>query len=89
MGLMEQATEARARAPASFEVYAHNWPVVATWCATWQQWLRGPGGERTGLDWAQVRAVLELDRTPRRQWPAILAGLRIMQSEALEAMASS
>ena len=86
MGLPEQAAQARSRAPGSFEVFDHNWPTVMLWCATWRQWLRAPDGQRIGLDWTQVESAARLSHQPRRLWPDIFNGLRIMQDAALDAL---
>lgn len=65
--------------------------MFTAWSATWRQWRWISGGMgrpvRDGLDWQQVQSALELGGVNREDWPGIFSGLRVMQAEALEALA--
>lgn len=90
-GQPELAAEARARHSRereAFGVYPWHWRTVRIWRAVWRQWRWVAGGmaapQRDGLDWCQVRAVVELSVADRAEWPGILEGLQVMQDAALE-----
>lgn len=57
------------------------------WVDLWPRWrvVSGKDGtRRQGLDLDQVKAALQLDGIPRREWRGIYAGLLEMENVALE-----
>ncbi|MCL4759771.1 MAG: DUF1799 domain-containing protein [Rhodocyclaceae bacterium] len=72
-------------------MYACNWPAYELWAQTWRQWrwvsAGMAGAVRAGLDWCQVEAVMRMRGIGRRERPALLLALRVMESAAIEEMA--
>jgi hypothetical protein len=76
-------------APTPVEVYAHNGLALQVWADVWNQWrwISGMVTMRIGLDWTQVEAVMRMRAIPRGEHMSLLSALRIMESEALAALA--
>lgn len=70
---------------AEFGVWPENWPAVELFAAVSTQWRVGMAGA-TGLDYAAVRAAMEMQGVPPADWPARFGEVRIMERAALEVM---
>lgn len=85
---MELSPEAiahlQAQRPADLEVWPENWKSVETFmlCAT--QWRYFPMGGAQGLDYASVRAVLQMHGVLDQS--AALHDMRLLEHGALAAM---
>lgn len=60
------------------EVLECNWNAVAVFLHCEPQWLGGMGAFRLGIAAAEVRAAALMLRTPRTEWPQLLADVRFM-----------
>jgi hypothetical protein len=58
---------------------------VNTFIAAATQWRTGMAGP-TGLDYSAMPTVMRLTGVPRKEWPQVFDGLRLMEDAALEAM---
>ncbi|MDO8932073.1 MAG: DUF1799 domain-containing protein [Rhodocyclaceae bacterium] len=70
-------------------MFPDNWATVLLWVDLWPRWRMTAdmdGTRRQALDLDQVRAALQLDGIPRREWRGIYAGLLEMESVALGAL---
>ena len=74
----------KSQRPADFEVWPENWEPLETFmlCAT--QWRYFPMGGAQGLDYAAVRAVLQMHGVLDQS--AALLDLRLLECGALAAM---
>lgn len=46
-------------------------------------WRHGALGQLIGLDFPQVMAIMRMSGIPRKDWPEILDGLRVVESEII------
>ena len=68
----------------AFPVWPENWPAVQAFLSVQTQWAIGMSGGPTGLDYARVRAGLELAGVEAT--PELFQKLRILESAALAAI---
>ena len=68
------------------EVWPENWQALETFSALQTQWRIGMGGP-TGLDYAVLPAVMDLQHIPAPDRPALFDSLRVMEAEALRVFA--
>ena len=61
-----------------------NWDTLKSFSACQTQWHHGPGGHRTGLDYAGCRAAVA---GIRLSWREVFEGLRLMEAESLRVSA--
>lgn len=69
------------------EVWADNWDTVRVFCSLGTQWRVAAGMAGLvwlGLDYATIPPVLRLMAIPRRDWPELFEGLRVMERSAAE-----
>ncbi|ULJ64177.1 DUF1799 domain-containing protein [Wielerella bovis] len=67
------------------EIWACNWEAVLLFGAVCTQWRVAFGGA-TGLDYAAVKAVMDMRDIARERQPEILCDIQIMELEALAVM---
>lgn len=65
------------------EVWAENVPAFDLFVAVRTQWRVGMAGP-SGLDYAGVRACMDLLGTPEGERPRLFADLQVMEAAALE-----
>lgn len=70
------------------EIYPCNWPAVRLFVRVMRSWRVasvGAGGlTYLGLDYGEVRAVLDLMREPPEAWPELFEDLRVLEAVALK-----
>lgn len=67
------------------EVWPDNWPAVELFVDLDTQWRRaGMAGERTGLDYTALPAVLGIRAIPKKKWPSLFDDLRVMEVAVLD-----
>ena len=65
------------------EVWPENWAAVEAFLAVETQWRISPAGGLLGLDYAGVRAALDLLEVPGQR--ALFVDLQVMERAAIEA----
>ncbi|HDS1711354.1 DUF1799 domain-containing protein [Pseudomonas sp. SbB1] len=70
------------------EVWPDAWPAFCLFEALGTQWRLGPGGP-SGLDYAAIPGTAKILGLKRRELPRVFHDLRIMEGEALAAMAET
>lgn len=76
----------RADIESDISVWAINWPALQVFNAMSTQWRQGFGGP-TGLDYGVLPAVMDLAGIEPEQRAEVFADVRVMEREALQAMA--
>lgn len=69
-----------------FAVWPENWPPVLLFNALATQWRLTPMGQRAGLDYAAIPALLRLKGVPRADWPDLFDALQVIEREFLKAV---
>lgn len=78
---------ARTPAPPDFEIHDDNWNSFQIFTGLKTQWNIVAGFDRpyyTGLDYSAIDAFFNLLAIPKKQRPALLADIQIMEQAALE-----
>lgn len=68
------------------EVWPENWQALEIFSALQTQWRISMAGP-TGLDYAVLPAVMELQHIAAPDRPGLFASLQVMESEALKVFA--
>lgn len=76
----------RADIESDLMVWAINWPALQVFNAMSTQWRQGFCGP-TGLDYGVLPAVMDLAGIETEQRAEVFADVRVMEREALQAMA--
>jgi hypothetical protein len=71
-----------------FEVWPENWLPFQVFNETSSQWRVGPGGP-TGLDYSQVKWVMELMKIKSKHQLEVLKAVRVLESSAIKTMNKS
>jgi len=69
-----------------FEVWPENWMPFMVFSDVSTQWIMGPGGP-TGLDYTQVKWVMDLRRVGKKERLLMLQDVQVMEASALRKMA--
>lgn len=73
-----------------YEVWPCNLQTVTTFMGLATQWRSAPMGGVTGMDYSAITpTVLRGLGVAWREWPEVFAGLRVMESAALEAFSEA
>jgi hypothetical protein len=67
------------------EVWPDNWSTVQVFAAMETQWRIGMSGP-AGLDYGVLPNVMRMTGVPRKEWPIVFDGIRIMEGAALDKM---
>jgi len=70
------------------EVWPDNWPSFLVMDSMGTQWRTGAGGA-TGLDYGVLPNVMKLVGIPAKDRPGVFQDIRVMESEAIAAMADA
>lgn len=68
------------------DVWPENWVALELFAALQTQWRIGMGGP-TGLDYAALPAVMDLQHIAAPERPEVFESLRVMEAEALRVFA--
>ena len=70
------------------EVWPDNWPSFLVMDSMGTQWRTGAGGA-TGLDYGVLPNVMKLVGIPAKDRPGVFQDIRVIESEAIAAMADA